>query len=437
MKLMGLKSGVVGVACAMVVGIGASPAWGQCVPAPSGLVSWWDADSVSGTTAVDIQDANDGTMIDGVMVVPGLVGDAFSFDGSDGARVLIGDKADFEGLSQITVGAWVNTTDPTGDRGIVTKALSGNSSWILRTYFGDNSGRVSFGVSFAIVSNELQSTTSISDGQWHYVAGTYDGSMQRLYVDGVLEDTAAFSGPVIVETEHVVIGNYDFDHHSLPTWPSFNGLIDEAEVYDRALSAAEIQAIFDADSFGKCKTFDSDGDGVDDADDECPDTAAGATVDANGCTPEQGMQNVIGQLQTIADAEGCPACTPLGDKVEDALAKAQTALSELTETPPDNQAAVGAIEGAVGDLCAAVNDEGLDDPDQGTQLMDELAGVARQLAAEAIEEAIDAGGNAQDAQASLLIGDALRALAQGDCDLFKDTVKEYKNALSKAELALP
>ncbi len=164
-------------------------------------------------------------------------------------------------------------------------------------------------------------------------------------------------------------------------------------------------------------------------------------MDANGCTPEQGTQNVIGEVQTIFDAEGCPDnCTPLGDKAEDALAKAQTALSKLTETPPDNQGAVGAIEGAVDDLCAAVNDVALD-PVQGTQLMDELAGVAGQLAAQAIAEAIVAGGNAQDiaeAQASVLIGDALREMAnQGDCVLFKDAVNEYKDALSMAEGALP
>ena len=63
MKIMVLKTGVVGVAGALVVGMGESPARGQCVPPPSGIVRWWDADSVSGTTAFDIQDANDGTFV--------------------------------------------------------------------------------------------------------------------------------------------------------------------------------------------------------------------------------------------------------------------------------------------------------------------------------------------------------------------------------------
>ena len=55
----------------------------RCVQPPEGLVSWWDADAVSGTTASDIQDGNDGTLMNGATTAPGKVGDAFSFDGLD------------------------------------------------------------------------------------------------------------------------------------------------------------------------------------------------------------------------------------------------------------------------------------------------------------------------------------------------------------------
>ncbi len=130
--------------------------------------------------------------------------------------------------------------------------------------------------------------------------------------------------------------------------------------------------------------------------------------------------------------------TTLAAKLGDAQASVETAVEELAQEPPDNQAAVGNFEGAVGSICDAVNDEGLD-PGEGTQLMDVLAGIARQLAVEAIDEAIAAGGNEDDiaeAQASLDIGDVLRMMASGACDLFKDAVDEYKNALSEAEGAL-
>ena len=59
--------------------------------------------------------------------------------------------------------------------------------------------------------------------------------------------------------------------------------------------------------------------------------------------------------------------TPLADKVGNAAASLQTAAEELDKTPPDGQAAVGNIEGAVGDVQAAV-DDGLLDATQGSQI---------------------------------------------------------------------
>ncbi len=152
--------------------------------------------------------------------------------------------------------------------------------------------------------------------------------------------------------------------------------------------------------------------------------------------PEQ-IEQLIVDLQAIVDAN---AGTPLADKLEDALASVETGLDELNKEPPDNQAAVGNMEGAVGSICDAVVEEGLD-PVQGTQLMDKLAGVARQLAVEAIDEAVAAGGDQDaidEAEVSLIVGDALRELGNsGVCEAFKDAVNFYKDALAKAEGALP
>ena len=92
------------------------------------------------------------------------------------------------------------------------------------------------------------------------------------------------------------------------------------------------------------------------------------------------------------------------------------------------------MEGAVGDLEAAVKD-GLLDPTQGIQLMDQFAGIAQQIAADALDEAIAQGGDPgeiNDAQQALDEGDGLRA-----SEAFKDAVNKYKDALSKAESAQP
>ena len=149
------------------------------------------------------------------------------------------------------------------------------------------------------------------------------------------------------------------------------------------------------------------------------------------------IQEVIDELQDIVND---PSMSPVVvDKVEDALAKAQTALDELNKTPPDNQAAVGNIEGTVGDLEAALGLDPALDPDL-IDLMDQLAGIARRIAEDAIDQAIAAGGDPQtisEAQQSLAAGDAARQLAQsGQLDKFKEAVNKYKDALAKAESAL-
>jgi len=155
-------------------------------------------------------------------------------------------------------------------------------------------------------------------------------------------------------------------------------------------------------------------------------------ADATTFTPEEAVEDVSEDLEDIINAN--PG-TPLADKLEDANALVETALFELNKTPPDNQAAMGNIEGAVNDIQAAV-DAGDLDAATGAQLMDDLAGIARQIAVDAIDTAIATPGSDPvaivDAQQFLADGDALRAASQ-----FKDAVAKYKDALAKAESALP
>jgi len=116
------------------------------------------------------------------------------------------------------------------------------------------------------------------------------------------------------------------------------------------------------------------------------------------------------------------------DMADDAIAKLETAKDELNKTPPDNQAAAGNIEGAIGDIQAAV-DSGVLAAGTGDDLMDSLAGVAKQIAQDAIDDAV--GGDSdkiEEAEASLAEGDALRA-----SDAYKDAANKYKDALAKAE----
>ncbi|MBB4677517.1 beta-galactosidase [Crossiella cryophila] len=78
-------------------------------------------------------------------------------------------------------------------------------------------------------------------GNWHRVSGSYDGAMLRLYIDGREVGQKAWSGPVNNTVEQVNIGR-NSELHEDHNGRMAHGLIDDARVYDRALSAEELAA---------------------------------------------------------------------------------------------------------------------------------------------------------------------------------------------------
>jgi hypothetical protein len=124
--------------------------------------------------------------------------------------------------------------------------------------------------------------------------------------------------------------------------------------------------------------------------------------------------------------------TALGDNIEDVIGYISQYSSNMEAG--DKQGAAGAIEGAVINLQAAV-DAGLLDTVQGRQLMDSLVEIARQLAVDAINYAMNSGGDSSqinNAQQQLAQADALRA-SEG----FTDAASQYRNALATGEDAVP
>ena len=97
--------------------------------------------------------------------------------------------------------------------------------------------------------NNVASTTVVQTGGWYHVAGTWDATGLQMYVNGVLENTNGIQNLTRgLSGTPLMIGNQPFFGPRL-----FNGLIDEAEIFSRALTGAEVAAIFNAGSAGKCK----------------------------------------------------------------------------------------------------------------------------------------------------------------------------------------
>lgn len=208
------------------------PKPGKCVTPPAGLVSWWPGDG----NAIDIVGSNHGTLQNGATFAPGMVGLAFSLDGTD----------DYVSLPNLDMNvfsfeAWAKrdrNNVPGFDRLLMPVDCGG---WGVY-FYGDNSVRLTHTCYSNVGSGGI-----VADTEWHHIAVTYDGSFAYFYLDGVLDS----SSPYGVSFHSQNGGNYSIGSRGASEF--FQGLIDEVRVYDRALSGAEIQAIFAAGSAGMCK----------------------------------------------------------------------------------------------------------------------------------------------------------------------------------------
>jgi hypothetical protein len=213
-----------------------------------GLVALWPGEG----NANDIMGTNNGTLVKGADFAAGVVGQAFSFNGS-GGYVSIPDSPSLDAFTtSITIELWLKAGQLTANsdwKGIVTK---GNSSWWLQASSGANTVYVAFaGLSPKM---DMFGARNVNDGQWHHVAAVYDGTSMFLYVDGTLDVSQPATGLIDQNNDPVCIGAnakaYVPRCGCNKSGYFFNGLIDEVSLYNRALAASDIQADYEAGKSG-------------------------------------------------------------------------------------------------------------------------------------------------------------------------------------------
>jgi hypothetical protein len=205
-----------------------------------GLVALWPGEA----NANDVAGTNNGVLVNGAGFATGEVGQAFSFDGVS-SYVSIPDSPSLDTfVSSITIETWIKMNQLTADwnwEGIVTK---GKTSWRLQVTA--RAKTVYFAATGVGPHDDLYGSRNIYDGQWHHVTGVYDGTNMFLYVDGTLDVSQPATGSISQNSSPVCIGANAIPGVGLEPEYFFNGLIDEVSIYNRALTASEIQADYEA-----------------------------------------------------------------------------------------------------------------------------------------------------------------------------------------------
>lgn len=264
--------------------------------APVAAVANYTFDTVSGTTVANSGTgggAMNGTLAGGATIVAGgQTGNAVSLAG--GASVDINNPiADLSNAKSWTVSAWVKTTTPGGSFFQKNSGgwANGNTIFYLGDGTGPGSGGIPSGVRYA--GGFLQGSTAarnVADNVWHQITYVNDGGTFAIYVDGVAQPLSA--------------GNNAFGNADIGTLVrlgvssntvaadgtlNFNGLLDNVQVYNSALSASQVSRLFSGNT-----AFSS-----------LPSTtnvsiALGATLDVNGATQQiASLNGAAGSFVTL------------------------------------------------------------------------------------------------------------------------------------------
>jgi hypothetical protein len=212
-------------------------------PLDPNLIAWWKLDDGQGYSATDVLGISNGTLYGNTQWVPGRIGPtALSFDGS-GDYVDCGNDSSLNlGTSNFTISAWINVRSvPVGlCPGIVSKWQDLNNRWYFHVFGPDY-------IQFTSKTNGnfvyyVNTDHFLSFNQWYHVCFVADG-LGKIYVNGQDRTTGVSYTPASLSNNATLKIGYNGYTGSQQY---FDGMIDDVRIYDRALSAAEVQALYQA-----------------------------------------------------------------------------------------------------------------------------------------------------------------------------------------------
>ncbi len=211
------------------------------------LAGHWPMDETGGLQILDVSgNGNDGIVVGAPARVPGIQGLALDFNGSSQYATIAPDPT-LDITGEITVACWVYPR-VVNTQNLIKKAINGNTNGYELSLASSTSGSgpskffFRFNQQSSGDTYRVNSTTNYPLNTWTHIAGTYDGSVMRLYVNGVLNNSVTGPAAIASNTLAVCFAAQPDAGASF----KLNGRMDDARIFSRALSATEIAALADA-----------------------------------------------------------------------------------------------------------------------------------------------------------------------------------------------
>ena len=214
-----------------------------------GIETYYSFDDVnlSGSNPLDSSpNGNDGTSTSIVTGVTGIINEGFDFVASNNANVDTNYKPS---IGDVSFSMWLNPDDFTNDYGIFTTCPSGSRTNCFNLVLSNSpdAGELSFQTYDNSASNTLNlySISPLTVSTWNHLVITLDGTSGDVetFIDGVSVSTGASTGlPVSTHNTNLVLGN--INGGVIP----YNGIMDEFIQYDKILTEAEIDDIYNSGS---------------------------------------------------------------------------------------------------------------------------------------------------------------------------------------------
>jgi hypothetical protein len=201
----------------------------------NGLVGYWKMDEASGSNVADTVYSNNGTAT-GTTVTSGLINNARNFDSSINDKITL--PMVYSGTQNLTTSVWVNWN---GTQRASLIVYGGNSSTDGYGLILGNSNCASSNQVNILLGNVscagAGSSFTLTPNQWTHLVMTRDSTTWKLYANGNLVGTGTTN-------PRVLSANWEIGGNAFNPGQNFPGLIDEVGIWNRALSADEVKALY-------------------------------------------------------------------------------------------------------------------------------------------------------------------------------------------------